>query len=319
VKLAPAEELLSRLLAAPRGLDCARAAEPEAAGPARRELETRGYPIVEQGGRWRLDCAGAHFSPQRFAAALSARPRPIEVPHFEVWERIDSTNNRARAAALAGAPAGAVWVAEEQSAGRGRQGRTWQSGAHAGLLFSLLLRLRLGGSERPLWLPLAVALGAAEAVRESAACDVRLRWPNDLVVEGRKLAGILVDVREAEPAYAVVGCGMNWRQEADIVGVLPAPISLHERVRELPRREELLACMLEGIASRVADWEAGRWGSLLAGWRPLDALAGRRVRVHAAAAEFDAEALCVAEDGLLEVRGGDGSLRRLVAAEVHLQ
>jgi BirA family biotin operon repressor/biotin-[acetyl-CoA-carboxylase] ligase len=319
VKLAPAEELLSRLLAAPGGIEWAEASEREAAGPARQELVARGYPIEDAGPRWRLACPGDHFSPRRFATALAAQPKPSEVPHLEVWERIDSTNNRARAAAAAGSPAGGVWVAEEQSAGRGRQGRTWQSAAHAALLFSHLLRVRLGASERPLWLPLAVALGAAEALRGRTACDVRLRWPNDLVVDGRKLAGILVEAREAEPAYVIVGCGMNWRQESDIVRALPMPVSLHQWVQELPAREELLACMLGGIATRVEDWEAGRWERLLAGWGRLDALAGRRVRVQAGSLEYAAEALRVAPDGLLEVRSSDGELQRLVAAEVHLQ
>ena len=111
--------------------------------------------------------------------------------------------------------------------------------------------------------------------------------------------------------------GDRFRRDAEAAAKWAADYL--ERVGELPSREELLACMLDGIAPRVADWQAGRWDGLLAGWRRLDALAGRRVRVHSGAEEFAAEALGVAADGLLEVRAGDGTLRRLVAAEVHLQ
>src|SRR3954464_7132382 len=123
--------------------------------------------------------------------------------HFRLT---DSTNDRARELAEAGAPHGTVVTASEQTAGRGRQGRTWSAPAGGALLYSAILRPL---DERHMLLPLAVPIAVAEAVevlRPAVGC--RIKWPNDIWVEGRKLAGILIEARPQD-GWAVIGIGLN--------------------------------------------------------------------------------------------------------------
>ncbi|HEU4393326.1 MAG TPA: biotin--[acetyl-CoA-carboxylase] ligase, partial [Solirubrobacterales bacterium] len=126
-------------------------------------------------------------------------------PHRH-YARTDSTNTRVRELAAAGAPHGTVVTAAEQTAGRGRQGRTWTAPAGKALLYSALLRPL---EERHLTLPLAVPLAvcaAAEELRPGIECAVK--WPNDIWLDGRKLAGVLIEARPQD-GWAVIGTGLN--------------------------------------------------------------------------------------------------------------
>ncbi len=130
-----------------------------------------------------------------------------------------STNSDAMAAARSGASHGAVFLADEQTAGRGRGDHSWHSAAGEGLYVSVLLRLDLAPAFLPL-LPLAAGLAAADAIRAVTGLDVDLRWPNDLLLGPRKTGGILVEAQsQAQPeaaaiAFAVVGIGINVHQRS---------------------------------------------------------------------------------------------------------
>ena len=126
--------------------------------------------------------------------------------HFRVT---DSTNERARALALEGAPAGTVVTAEEQTSGRGRRGRPWAAPAGKALLYSAILRPL--GLEHAL-LPLAVPLAVCEAVESVAALECRVKWPNDVWIEESKAAGVLIEAHP--PDWAVIGIGLNLAIEA---------------------------------------------------------------------------------------------------------
>ena len=150
------------------------------------------------------------LSPQRTGPPSgrgnSARPSlDFGAPHRH-FARTGSTNTRARELAAAGAPHGTVVTADEQTAGRGRQGRTWTAPPGKALLYSAVLRpLHPRHSVLPLAVPLAVC-EAAEALRPDIACQVK--WPNDVHLEGRKLAGILIEARPQD-GWAVIGVGLN--------------------------------------------------------------------------------------------------------------
>ena len=116
-----------------------------------------------------------------------------------------STNDHARALALAGAPHGTVVVAEQQTAGRGRQGRTWSAPTGRALTLSALVRLPAAALEP---LPLAVAIAVCEACEAVAPVTCRIKWPNDVWIEGRKVAGVLIEARPQE-GWAVIGIGLN--------------------------------------------------------------------------------------------------------------
>ncbi len=124
-----------------------------------------------------------------------------------------STNSDAMAAARTGAPHGSVWLADEQTQGRGRGGHQWHSSAGNGLYVSVLLRPEFLAARLPL-LPLAAGLAAADAIRTATGAAIDLRWPNDLLIGPRKVGGILVESAgtQGKGAFAVVGIGINMHQ-----------------------------------------------------------------------------------------------------------
>jgi BirA family biotin operon repressor/biotin-[acetyl-CoA-carboxylase] ligase len=126
-------------------------------------------------------------------------------PHRH-FAKTDSTNSRAREFAAAGAPNGTVITANEQSAGRGRQGRAWTAPPNKALLYSAIVRPL---EERHMMLPLAVPLAVCEAAEElNPSLECSVKWPNDVLVEGRKLSGVLIEARPQD-GWAVIGIGLN--------------------------------------------------------------------------------------------------------------
>jgi BirA family biotin operon repressor/biotin-[acetyl-CoA-carboxylase] ligase len=210
----------------------------------------------------------------------------------------DSTNERARALAVAGAPHGTLVTAAEQSAGRGRQGRTWSAPAGSALLMSLLVR------DPPRLLPLI----AAVAVAETAGREARIKWPNDVQLDGRKVAGILVEGRPQEH-WAVLGVGLNVA-----VRVEDLPPELHDTATTLGRAPGEVEGVLAQLLASLGDWlEAGE-DAVLAAWRRRDALGGHAVRWSGG--EGTAEG--VDDDGRLLVALASGEQVALDAGEVHL-
>ncbi|HVY78025.1 MAG TPA: biotin--[acetyl-CoA-carboxylase] ligase [Solirubrobacterales bacterium] len=185
--------------------------------------------------------------------------------HFRIT---DSTNSRARELVEAGAPGGTVVTAREQTAGRGRQGRVWTAPEGKALLYSAILRPL---DERHLLLPLSVPLAvcaAAEALRPGAECQVK--WPNDVWLEGRKLAGILIEAKPQE-GWAVIGIGLNLSIEPHkFPDDLRQPaISLGGGVTPEAARRELDA--------RLGEWADADERAVLSEWRRRDGLRGREV------------------------------------------
>ncbi|HUH80973.1 MAG TPA: biotin--[acetyl-CoA-carboxylase] ligase [Solirubrobacteraceae bacterium] len=234
----------------------------------------------------------------------------------------DSTNSRARELALAGAPHGTIVTAAEQSAGRGRQGRTWSAPAGSSLLLSVLLR------EPPQMLPLAAAVAVAEVVGEAAL----IKWPNDVVVERApeagaaterraagsppalaKVAGILVEGR-LQAGWAVLGIGLNVAVRLEDLpaelrpgGSRPAA-TMGRPPREL---EATLATLLDELERRLAEPA----GATLEAWRRRDALIGREI----AWSGGSGVARGLDGAGRLIVEESRGRRTALAAGEVHLR
>ena len=214
--------------------------------------------------------------------------------HFRLT---DSTNARARELAGRGAPDGTLVTADEQSAGRGRQGRTWSAPAERALLCSVVVR------EPPRLLPLAAGAAVAEVVGPAA----RIKWPNDVLVDGRKVAGILVEARLQE-RWAVVGIGVNVA-----LRVQDFPAELRNRAGTLGLEESAIEPTLDALLGALGRWVDGGVESVLEAVRARDALLGRSVRWGGGTgvgAGIDGE-------GRLVVRTGAGEVR-LDAGEVHL-
>jgi BirA family biotin operon repressor/biotin-[acetyl-CoA-carboxylase] ligase len=208
-----------------------------------------------------------------------------------------STNERARRLAMAGAPHGTLVTAAEQSAGRGRQGRSWTAPPGRALLCSLVLR-----GTSPL-----LSLAAGVAVADTVGADASIKWPNDVLVGGRKVAGILVEGRPQE-GWAVLGIGLNVAvRESDF------PDELRGRAGSLGLEPDALETVLENLLGALERWLCADAESVLDAVRARDALAGASVRWAGGAGEgagIDAQ-------GRLLVRTGAGVVA-LDAGEVHL-
>jgi BirA family transcriptional regulator, biotin operon repressor / biotin---[acetyl-CoA-carboxylase] ligase len=221
----------------------------------------------------------------------------------------DSTNERAKALAMLGAPHGTLVTAGEQTAGRGRQGRSWLAPPGRALLMSLVLR---GLGEAQALLPLAAAVAVCEACERIAPVSCRIKWPNDVWIDGRKLAGILVEGRPQE-GWAVLGIGLNVATEAD-----DFPEDLRELATSLraaagggeARVEDVLAALLEALDARLADDPA----AVVAAWRERDALLGRPVRWQGG----EGTGAGIDESGALLVETAAGRVS-LDAGEVHIR
>lgn len=233
--------------------------------------------------------------------------------------RTDSTNERARGLAAAGAPHGTLVTAAEQSAGRGRQGRSWSAPAGSSLLMSLVLAppTRL--------LPLAAAVAVCDAVDAAPGAELRpaagIKWPNDVVLPRdpglAKLAGILIEARPQEN-WAVLGIGLNVAVDLDEL-----PEELKDTAATLglggETVEPLLGELLAALSRRLAEPAE----ATLAAWERRDALKGRRVRwsppASGGAAEGEGVAGGIDGDGRLVVALDGGGQTALGSGEVHLQ
>jgi BirA family transcriptional regulator, biotin operon repressor / biotin---[acetyl-CoA-carboxylase] ligase len=159
-----------------------------------------------------------------------------------------STNSDAMAGARNDAPHGSVYFADEQTAGRGRGDHRWESNAGQGLYASVLLRVAIPAARLPL-LPLAAGLAAAEAIRVVSGLNVDLRWPNDLLLSGRKTGGILVESKiEGDMlAFAIVGIGINVHQRNFDAGLATPATSVDLESHRLISRQSLLVALLESL------------------------------------------------------------------------
>jgi BirA family transcriptional regulator, biotin operon repressor / biotin---[acetyl-CoA-carboxylase] ligase len=228
--------------------------------------------------------------------SLGTRPGHLGTPRVH-FRRVDSTNARTREFAERGAPHGTTVTAEEQSAGRGRQGRAWSAPAGQALLCSVVVR------QPSRLLPLA----AGVAVAEEVGSEAKVKWPNDVLLDGRKVAGILVESRPQEH-WAVLGIGLNVAvEEAEL------PDELRDRAGSLRRAPEDIGPTLCRLLEGLARWVVAPPGAVLDALRGRDALLGTRVRWPGG----EGQAAGIDDEGRL-ILITDGGQVTLEAGEVHL-
>jgi BirA family biotin operon repressor/biotin-[acetyl-CoA-carboxylase] ligase len=221
----------------------------------------------------------------------------LGTPRLHLRE-IGSTSDRARELAESGAPHGTLVTTDHQVAGRGRQGRTWTTPAGRALTMSIVLR-----DVTPM-LPLAAGVAVADAVGPTAA----IKWPNDILLGGRKVAGILAEARPQD-GWAVLGIGINVALREDDL-----PPELRDRATTLGRAPEDVEVVLAAVLSALEIRLAQSPEFLLEAWRARDALAGRHVTWDGGTGVADG----VDAAGRLIVRLPDGGSTALDAGEVHL-
>lgn len=248
-----------------------------------------------------------------------------------VWSRIDwvretgSTNADLADAARAGSPGGRVLVTEHQTAGRGRFARRWETPLGTSIGCSVLLRTARPASDWG-WLSLLAGMAVADAIeaatgldREaSASARVQLKWPNDVLIDGRKVCGILAErVEPSSPGElpaAIVGMGINIAMSDD---ELPVPTATSLRVAGLPERtDDLLIALLHRFGVLFGEWE--RFGDVRDAYRRRCASIGRELRVmESPDSVLFGRGVDVDAAGRLVVRLADGTERAFAAGDVH--
>lgn len=227
------------------------------------------------------------------------------------FESVDSTNRQARLWAREGAPHGAAVVARTQTAGRGRLGRGWESLPDAGLWISTIVRPEQPEAQWGL-LPFACALAGADACQQVCGANVGIKWPNDLVLDGRKIAGLLA---EREGSAVVLGIGINLTQmEADF----PEPLrekagSLLMLTGQRITPDDLEGPLLAQLCRRVSDLD------FLDEYAARCVTLGHEVRVVTPGGEYIGFAQSLDAEGALMVRMADGELRRVLAGDVSVR
>jgi BirA family biotin operon repressor/biotin-[acetyl-CoA-carboxylase] ligase len=232
------------------------------------------------------------------------------------WSELStSTNDDALAAAKSGAPHGALFGAETQSHGRGRRGSEWVSTPGAGLWFSLLLRPELRAELAP-GLALCAGLAVRNAVARRVSADVRVKWPNDVLADGKKLAGVLVESQfvGSQVASVIVGIGINVSQTAFPEPIAEVATSLALLGANGLGREALLADVLESFDSELARIGTEGMAAVAEALRPHDALLGRALRVD----DVQGVGAGIDASGALLVRSAEGDVRAVRSGHVEL-
>ena len=237
------------------------------------------------------------------------------------FRQTDNTNNQAKALAYEGAPEGALVIAEEQSQGRGRRGRTWFSPHSQGIYATVILRPLIPLSETPK-LTLLAAVAAAEALETQTGLPIRIKWPNDILANGRKLAGILTEIGTEMDAvdFAVIGMGLNVNvPQASFPSDLryPATSILIETGRPFPRIR-LLQSWLEALEKYYSLLLQGDFDNILSRWKFLTDIVGSRVAVEMPGHRYIGEVQDVDGNGVLILKESDGALQRIFSGDVTL-
>lgn len=270
---------------------------------------TRGYALASSLGGLRPGEVAARLRTQRLGRA---------VRHFA---RLDSTNREADRWAQQGAPEGALVVAEEQDAGRGRLGRSWFGVAGKSLLFSLVLRPSVRPADAPL-LTFVASLALAETVEAWVpAPSIAIKWPNDVLLDGRKTAGILLELRvEGQRVeHVVLGVGVNVAGGTDSFPdeLQQTAVSVAQASREgEPDRLGLLCRFLERFEESYDTFSRGGFAPLAPRWNQWFRMAGQSVTVHTPQGDLAGVARALGERGALVLEQHDGTLAEIYAGDV---
>ncbi len=261
--------------------------------------------------------SSATLSPADFIAALGEHADAFDLRRVD---RCASTNSMLVEHIPADGGRIPVLVADHQTAGRGRRGRQWCSWPEGSLAFSALWRFA-DGAPAPAGLSLAAGLALARALENLGAEGVQLKWPNDVLIHGGKIAGILIELlpgRGRVPA-AVIGIGVNLRLPAD--AAIPGQSAVTDLYRELGRdvtRPALLAAILRELRHLLATYAAAGFPALRGAWQQRNAFAGLPVRIDGENTHLTGLCVGVDDDGALLLDTGDG-VQRILSGELSLR
>jgi BirA family transcriptional regulator, biotin operon repressor / biotin---[acetyl-CoA-carboxylase] ligase len=259
----------------------------------------------------------SRITPERFQRGLSTR---VFGRIFLSFTKVTSTNDVALYLAEGGAPEGTVVSAENQTKGRGRQGRSWVMTEDKALAFSIVLRPKVHADEVAKF-TLAAAVGVARCI-EDYRLKPQIKWPNDLLLKGKKVCGILTEMgpKKDKMPSVILGIGINLHQgNGDFPKELrKTATSVYLAGGQKPERTAFFQRLLLRL-EEACHWASdGRFQKVLAEWRKRSAVLGRQIKVQQAHHCFYGQAVDVDEKGALLVRTDQGMVERITAGDVQL-
>lgn len=281
-------------------------------------LVRRGFQVHRVSGRgYRLTEAVQPLDADAIRVTLRA---PLST--LRILDSARSTNSELLASVDDATPLPAALLAEAQSAGRGRRGRGWISTAYRNLILSLAWRFGRGPAGLS-GLSLGVGVALVRALRELGVGDAALKWPNDVLWRGRKLAGVLIDVRGelGGPSLVVIGIGLNVSiSECDGRSIDQPWVDLRQALGTAPDRNRVAATVLAHLLATLATFETDGFAALRDAWLGMHAFQDARVRAHAdGRADVEGRAVGLDEHGALLIQDDAGRLHRIEAGDVSLR
>ncbi len=256
------------------------------------------------------------------AAAILERMNTAWAGRTVIYDEVvDSTNHRAMCLDLDMGVHGTLVASGIQTAGKGRRGRVWESVSDTNIYMSLLLRPLTAPDKAPM-LTLVMALSAAEAISEVAGADVGIKWPNDIVLNRKKVCGILTEMRAAKRRIerVVIGVGMNVNTPGFSPEIAAAATSLMLETGKTYLRVELIAAVMQRFEKNYEMFmQTEDLSLILKEYNYLLVNRGRDVRVLEPAQEYVGHALGIDEKGKLRVRKSGGSIAEISAGEVSVR
>lgn len=284
-----------------------------------KQLEAEGYLIeaVRNKG-YRLKMAGDILSRAEIESSVNTKWAGKNVLYFD---ETGSTNTEAKKAAEEGAPHGTLAVADYQNMGKGRRGRMWTSPRGVGVWMSLMIRPELPPSSASM-LTLVAALAVSEGIGKACGLDTQIKWPNDIVADGKKLCGILTEMStELECInYVVTGMGINANMEEFPDEIKDVATSVLIQTGRRAERSRLIGEVMTGYEKYYTIFmESGNMVGLLSIYNSRLANLERSVRVLQPGSEYTGTALGINEAGELLVKTEDGTINRVISGEVSVR
>lgn len=281
------------------------------------ELRVEGYQFeaVRRSGYRLVDVPDIPY-PEEVTSGLDTRILG-KVVHF--FPTIDSTQHQAHALAKEGAPEGTVVIADEQVGGKGRLGRVWHSPPSTGIAMSLLLRPKLELHRCP-QLTLLAAVALVEAIREETDLPVMIKWPNDILLNGKKICGILTELNAESDCinYLIIGMGINVNTPSfpEEIGQIATSLMLEKG--EPVKRVKLIQNILGKLEYLYEQYLEEGFAPIKARWESHAISVGKRVTIRQLSGTMVGLALGIDDDGVLLVQKDDGKIEKVYSADIEI-
>jgi BirA family biotin operon repressor/biotin-[acetyl-CoA-carboxylase] ligase len=285
-----------------------------------KKIEGMGLTVESVKGRGYRLVGGVDLLNQDFILAGLSPDACLLVSELDVSDVVDSTNAQALNRAIKGPSSGYVCTAEQQTAGRGRRGKSWLS-PYGGSIYLSIVWEFVGGAAALEGLSLATGVVVVESLKQLGLEGVQLKWPNDLLCDGHKLAGILLEMTgdAAGPCQVVVGIGLNVTMSSDLGARIDQPwVDVNTIAGKKYSRNELLITLLNALLPMLASYESEGFSAYKERWQDLDAFSGQQVLVSVGPEVVSGVAMGVDSTGALRVETPSG-MRQFNGGEVSLR